>query len=402
VNAIALPRAQPSLADRLDQGVFNAIYSRSLVYNTCWEDPAVDLRALDLGPADTVLVITSAGCNALQYALAGPRRVVAVDANPRQDALLQLKLAGIRELDHGEFFRFFGEGYHPLAGEVYRECLRRHLSPFAARWWDRHIGWFSNPTRTFYYHGLAGIVARVFRSYLRIRPPLRRAIEAVLDAPDLATQRATYDERVRPLLWSRALEFMLSRQITMSFLGVPHPQRKQVEAQHTGGVGAFVREAVDHVFREIPARDNYFWSVYVHGHYEHDRCPAYLRPESFAALKAGRAACIANRTATVTGYLRQSTEPISRFVLLDHMDWMSSYHPDLLAEEWDAIFERAAPGARVIFRSAHRRPPYLDTIRVAGRPLRERLRFDDELAAELGRDDRVHTYAGFHVAEFPS
>jgi UDP-2,3-diacylglucosamine pyrophosphatase LpxH len=30
-----------TLADKLDQRVFDAIYSRSLVYNTCWEDPKV-------------------------------------------------------------------------------------------------------------------------------------------------------------------------------------------------------------------------------------------------------------------------------------------------------------------------------------------------------------------------
>lgn len=31
-----------TLADKFDQKLFDAIYSRSLVYNTCWEDPAVD------------------------------------------------------------------------------------------------------------------------------------------------------------------------------------------------------------------------------------------------------------------------------------------------------------------------------------------------------------------------
>ncbi len=93
-----------SLTDRLDQTVFDAIYSRALVYNACWEDPAVDRRALALGPSDTVLVITSAGCNALDYALAGAGRVHAVDANPRQTALLELKLAGIRTLEFGDFF----------------------------------------------------------------------------------------------------------------------------------------------------------------------------------------------------------------------------------------------------------------------------------------------------------
>ncbi|TLY50952.1 MAG: DUF3419 family protein, partial [Gammaproteobacteria bacterium] len=57
--------SKPSLTDKLDQFVFNAIYSRNLVYNACWEDPAIDRKALALGPSDTLLVISSAGCNVL-------------------------------------------------------------------------------------------------------------------------------------------------------------------------------------------------------------------------------------------------------------------------------------------------------------------------------------------------
>ena len=97
-----------SLIDHLDQKVFDAIYSRSLVYNTCWEDPAVDRQALQLTSNDTILVITSAGCNTLDYALQAPRRIHAVDANPRQTALLELKIAGIRGLDFEDFFLLFG------------------------------------------------------------------------------------------------------------------------------------------------------------------------------------------------------------------------------------------------------------------------------------------------------
>jgi S-adenosylmethionine-diacylglycerol 3-amino-3-carboxypropyl transferase len=165
-------------------------------------------------------------------------------------------------------------------------------------------------------------------------------------------------------------------------------------------VAGFVREAVDYVFRELPVRDNYFWSVYVLGHYTRQCCPEYLKPAGFALLKSGLAGRITWHTATVTDFLRQGSGPISRFVLLDHMDWMSSYHPGALQEEWDAIGRRASRSARVIFRSAHRSPPYLGTIRVDGVPLRSRVRFEDALAADLTRHDRVHTYAGFHVGQF--
>jgi S-adenosylmethionine-diacylglycerol 3-amino-3-carboxypropyl transferase len=87
------------------------------------------------------------------------------------------------------------------------------------------------------------------------------------------------------------------------------------------------------------------------------------------------------------------------------MDWMSSYYPEALAEEWEAILERATPGARVLFRSAHARPTYLEQVNVLRGGRLERLtrlvRFHPEWASELSRRDRVHTYAGFHIADLP-
>jgi S-adenosylmethionine-diacylglycerol 3-amino-3-carboxypropyl transferase len=72
----------------LGRRLFDAIHGQHLVYNQCWEDPAVDRQALLLSPRDRVLVITSVGCNALDYALTGAR-VLAVDVNPRQNHLLE-------------------------------------------------------------------------------------------------------------------------------------------------------------------------------------------------------------------------------------------------------------------------------------------------------------------------
>jgi S-adenosylmethionine-diacylglycerol 3-amino-3-carboxypropyl transferase len=391
-----------SLIDRLDQKVFDAIYSRSLVYNTCWEDPAVDRLALALRPQDRMLVIASAGCNVLDYALVGPARIHAVDANPRQTALLELKLAGIRHLEFEDYFAMFGEGRHPRFGFVYRAALRDRLPSFARAYWDRHGHWFcdADPRGSFYYHGLSGMVARGFRAYLRLRPGLRAGVETLLEARSLEDQRAIYDQRVRPQLWGRTVNWALSRQMTMSMLGVPHPQRKEVERQHQGGVAGFVRDAVDYVFRSLPVWTNYFWSLYLRGRYSPKCCPEYLRPENFAALKGGLAGRIEVHTCTVTEFLQGTRERISRFVLLDHMDWMSSYYPEALAEEWDAICERATPDARVIFRSAHREPEYLDGLRlIDGRAVRDLLEFDKGLSAALQPRDRVHTYAGFHIAE---
>lgn len=390
-----------TVRDRIDESIFNAIYARSLVYNACWEDPAVDRQALALTPEDTMLVITSAGCNVLDYALTGVGKIFAVDANPRQSALLELKIAGIRRLAYRDFFQIFGDGHHPEFNAIYHELLRPVLSVAARRCWDARTEWFSGRHGGFYFHGLSGLVARAFRAYLRLRPALRRAIDQLFEAPSLDAQRELYAARIAPLLWTRPVNWALSRQLTLSLLGVPHPQRREVVAQHAAGVPGFVRESLDFLAHHLPFRDNYFYAVYVQGRYRPDCCPEYLKPAQFAQLKAGLVDHIEPHTCTVTRFLTDHPTPISRFVLLDHMDWMSSYLPQALAEEWAAIFARATPGARIIFRSAHAEPRYLATVQLPhnGPAVRDLLRFDPRRAEALTRHDRVHTYAGFHIAD---
>jgi S-adenosylmethionine-diacylglycerol 3-amino-3-carboxypropyl transferase len=394
----------PNVLDKLDQIVFDAIYSRNLVYNACWEDPAIDRQALALGPDDTLLAISSAGCNVLDYALLNPKQIFAVDANPRQIALLELKIAGIRHLPFEDYFAIFGLGHHANFQQLYRTKLRAALSTFARQWWDKHWVWFARARSSFYFHGLSGIVARAVRAYFKLRPGLAAAINALLDAKTLSEQQSIYDERVAPLLWNGPVNWLISRQFVMSLLGVPYPQRKLVEAQHEHGISSFIREAIEYVFRQLPLADNYFYRVYITGSYARDCCPEYLKEAGFQALKDGLVDRISLHTTTVTEFLDSNPTPISRFVLLDHMDWMSSYYPDALVAEWNAILARATPGARLLLRSAQSRPAYLETIRVGPgkNRLREIFTFSDDLAGSLQAGDRVHTYPGFVIANAPA
>jgi S-adenosylmethionine-diacylglycerol 3-amino-3-carboxypropyl transferase len=387
------------LSERVDERLFRTLYARSLVYNTCWEDPAVDRQALGLTREDVVLVITSAGCNALDYALLGPRRIHAVDANPRQNALLELKLAGVRALAFDDFFCLFGEGFHPDAETLYQRRLREQLSPFAREYWDRNHAWFASQRGSFYFHGLSGLVACGFKAYLTVRPYLASCIRALFGAGSLDEQREIYAQNVAPLMWGPGMRWALSRQLTLSLLGVPRPQRREIEAEHAGGVAAYVRDSVEYVLCQLPLATNYFWRVYLNGRYTRSCCPEYLKPDNFARLKAGLADCIEPHTTTVTEFLRGAPEPISKFILLDHMDWMASHAPEALAEEWHEIFRHATPAARLIFRSAHRRPRYLEAVRIGGVSLMDRLAFHEQIAQELSREDRVHTYAGFHICD---
>jgi len=403
-SAAPFEATRARFVDRIDQRIFNAIYARSLVYNACWEDPAVDRQALELKAEHQVLVITSAGCNALDYALAGASRVHCVDANPRQNALLEFKLAAARALEFEDYFQLLGEGFHPKAGELYLSRLRPQLGKAAREFWDRHWRWFKSPYGSFYFHGLSGLAARGFAAFLKLQPRLRESFQRLFEADSIEVQRRIYRDEIASRLWSRPFNWLLSRQLVMNLLGVPYPQRKLIEAQHPERIAGFIRAALEYVICELPLKRNYFWQVYFFGRYRRDCCPEYLKPEGHAALRAGRADALAWHTCTVTEFLQRHDRPIDRFVLLDHMDWMSCYYPDQLVEEWDAILERAAPGARILLRSAQAQPDYLDRIRVGGgqQPLRSQLQFQDALAQRLQREDRVHTYAGFVIADWPA
>lgn len=391
-----------SLSNWISGRVFKFVHGNNLVYNTCWEDPRLDRQALQLTDQDRVLVITSAGCNALDYALTGPAHVYAVDMNPRQNALLELKIAGIRRLEHDDFFQLFGKGYHPRAASVYHSKMRSELTPWAQVYWDRFIKFFDKSRRTFYYRGTSGTFARGIRYYIDRVAKIRPEINELLDCPTVEEQQVVY-QRIRERFWSKSMRFALNRDSTLSMLGVPKAQRLQIDNQYPGGILSFIQDSMEAVFAKLPIHENYFWRVYITGSYTHECCPEYLKLANFQLLKANNVSNLSVHTDSVQGFLDKGSEPISRFVLLDHMDWLSEHLFPLLELEWQAVLRRAAPGTRVLWRSGGLRTDFIDRVQVArnGRPLKlsELLTYRDEQAAELHQLDRVHTYGSFYIAD---
>jgi S-adenosylmethionine-diacylglycerol 3-amino-3-carboxypropyl transferase len=382
---------------------FNLVHGHNLVYNTCWEDPLLDHAALDLGPDDRVMVITSAGCNALDYALAGPRQIYAVDLNPRQNALLELKIAGIKRLAFEDFFAMFGQGYLPGARRIYTQVLRPDVGQWSRRYWDRWIELFERPGCSFYYRGTSGAFARLVNVYIDRVVKVRSYIEALLDVKTLAEQRQIYEEHLRDRFWRRPLRFAMQRDATLAMVGVPKSQRRQVESQYEGGILKFIQDCLDAVFGHLPIINNYFWRVYLTGRYTPLCCPEYLKPDCFERLKNGLADRVAIVTDSVQGFLERHDGPISRFVLLDHMDWLSDQLFPWLEAEWQAIVRRAADGARLIWRSGGLRTDFLDRVSVSvggqKRCLPELLTYHHQQAQELHARDRVHTYGSFYIAD---
>jgi S-adenosylmethionine-diacylglycerol 3-amino-3-carboxypropyl transferase len=373
--------------------VFHHVHGGQLIYNASWEDPRIDRELLKLDGSSRVVMITSAGCNVLDYLLDGPAEIHAVDMNYRQNALLELKLAMIQRASFADLFEMFGIGSHTAYRELYAS-VRKDLSESAKKFWDQKITYF-NPgglKHSFYYHGTAGTAAWMLGVALfKAKPNVKNFALCLLDADTIEQQRLVY-ELIEGKIWGDLSNWLIRQQMLMTLLGVPRSQVKLIDNQYPGGLGSYVKDKLRHVMSELPARENYFWRVYLTGSYSLSCCPNYLRAENQATL-AGYASRVHPHTCSITQFLRKNPGVYTHFVLLDHQDWLAWHDPAALREEWELILANSRPGTRILLRSAALQIDFIPADILA------RLRFFPAQTDPLHRLDRVGTYGSMCFAE---
>lgn len=381
-----------TLKHRVYDAWFRHVHGSRLIYNTCWEDPRADRALLGVSAGSRIAMITSAGCNALDYLLDDPAEIHCIDLNPRQNALLDLKLAALATLDHDDLFALFGSGRHDGFPRLYQTHLRPRLLAASAAFWDRHQHWFGAGGRgSFYFHGASGDVAWWVRTVLRaLRPQLRRDLLQLFEAPDLDSQRRLYAS-IEPRLFGPLLRAVVRQPATLTLLGVPRAQRDLIAMQYPGGVSAFVQDKLRWLLTEVPVAENYFWRLYLHGSYTPQCCPNYLRPEHTATLRE-RIGRVHLHTTSFSAFLQAHPGTLTHFVLLDHQDWLWAHDQPGLEQEWRLILERSAPGARVLLRSAALKVEFLPEFAQASLLARA----DDQ---RWHQRDRVGTYGSMMLAE---
>ena len=86
-----------------------------------------------------MLAIASAGDNVFNMLLAEPTTIHAVDVNPAQTALVELKLAAIKLLAHNDFLVLLGYATCPDVAQRRSElCAQLDLSPECRDYWEEN------------------------------------------------------------------------------------------------------------------------------------------------------------------------------------------------------------------------------------------------------------------------
>ena len=356
---------------------------RGIVFNMSWEDPEMDRRAFQIRPnEDSVVSISSAGCNPLNFLCQSPRHIASIDGNPAQNAILELKLAAIEALDHATFFDIFAARRPSVVTRVYADKLRPNISPLSQRFWDRNLRVVQ---RGLYQFGKMGLAARLVRGLLPLLGLKRRLVEQFFELRSLEAQRAFYDRHVADKLWRPVIKRLCKSRIFMYLCGVHPRQFKLVDGRHD--MYEYVKERIEYALTQVPIYDNYFLSVTVTGRFRGERVPPYLLEENFETLRENL-----DRVRVVNGWLgpyldAQPAQSIDKFNLLDIFDWMT---PEMFESTLRSALRTARPGATLIYRSgSYEYPP--------PRAIREQLHHHEALSRELLAIDRSATYGSFYM-----
>ena len=380
-------------------GVLERGFSRlfqGLVYAQIWEDPVVDMAALEIGPDDDVVCIASGGCNLMSYLTAGPNSLSAVDLSPAHVALNRLKLAAAIHLpEHAQFYDMFGHANRPGARKLYDSHIAEHLDPESRAYWEsrwrlrrRRIDMLSHGFHRF------GVLGRfIGMAHMASRLGGVR-YEGFFEAKTLEEQRAFFDEHVAPLFDKWLVRMLARRRASLFGLGIPPAQYDKLAADAGGDIIPVLRERIRVLMCDYPVSENYFaWQAFGRGYDPQGTgpVPPYLQEAKWPALKANAARATIENSSLTDMLSRAPDGSKSCFSFLDAQDWMTDAQLNRL---WTQVTRVARPGARVIFRTGG--VPDILPGRVREDILAQ---WDCDAARgnELHAQDRSAIYGGFHL-----
>ncbi|MDK1387043.1 DUF3419 family protein [Sinorhizobium sp. 8-89] len=392
----ALLQHKPLSLAGLSERLFGLLFS-GLVYPQIWEDPIVDMTAMQIRPGHRLVTIGSGGCNMLTYLSAGPARIDVVDLNPHHIALNRLKLAAFRHLpSHKDVVRFLGETGTRSNVQAFDLFLAPKLDAATRAYWNgralngrRRIGVFG---RNIYRTGLLGrfIAASHLLARLHGINP-----QDFVKARSMREQRQFFDDKLAPLFDRPVIRWITSRKSSLFGLGIPPQQFDELASlSEEKSLAAVLRHRLEKLTCHFPLRENYFaWQAFARRYPQaHEgELPAYLQAQNHEAIR-NHAERVQVHHASFTELLAgKAASSVDRYVLLDAQDWMTDRQ---LNDLWTEITRTADAGAMVIFRTAAEASILPGRVSAA---LLDQWHYDAETSVKLGAEDRSAIYGGFHV-----
>lgn len=379
--------------------LFTAWFNR-LVYPQIWEDPEVDINALQINQDSRIFTISSGGCNVLNYLTEQPQSIEVVDLNEAHIALIKLKLTAIEHLPSYEsFFDFFGRADLMKNLDRYEAYIKPHLDSESLAYWEsrerpwspKRISYFTNG---FYKHGLLGhFIGLIHWTGKRFG----HDISKIMQARTLAEQEQLFNQHVAPIFDTKLLKFLCNRSMVMYSLGIPPSQfdemnRDSKEAKI--GMHSLLKERARKLACDFPLEDNYFaWQAFNRSYdiKKRQALPRYLKHNYFEHLTTHFNRVNVTHTSMTQRLKDLPDNSLNAYLFLDAQDWMDEKQ---LTELWQEVNRTAMDNARVVFRTAGDRSPLEEKL---PHSILSEWHTDSFDNANFTKQDRSGIYGGVHL-----
>ena len=340
------------------------------------EDDCSECKVLGL-PGGKVLSLTSAGDMALSLLAAGAERVTAVDINPNQNHLAELKLASVLTLSRPEAIHFLG--FLPASKKERQDWFKIVLSAMPV---ESQTFWLEQQLAVQEGALWLGRFERYLRHVLRLlKPYLAPRFKQLVACSSLEEQRQVFARIFDTVLIRTVFRIAFNPKVYAK-RGVD-PQSLQYHDQKTP-LGEVYFKRFGNMCQNSLARENPYLQMFTLGQVLNVDCvPRYLQADGVEVIKKQHKS-LSFVTADINQFLQEMPpESFDCFHLSNISDWLDQSSFEALMH---TIASCAKCPAKLLWRFIHVNrplPSYLKQI----------IQIDNTLGHELETKDRFPIYS---------
>ncbi|MDH5367645.1 MAG: BtaA family protein [Cyclobacteriaceae bacterium] len=244
-------------------------------YANCWEDADVLLDGLNVQQDDRVLSIGSAGDNSFSLLVNNPELVVAVDINPIQLNLIELKKSAITTLDHSSFLEFLGFKESSRRLDLF-DIVKKHLATNLQQFWENRKEDIENGI---IYQGKLERYFILFHSKILPFIHSKKRIDRLFAEKSLSQQKIFFYQHWNSWRWKTLFKVFFSNYVMGKF-GRDPAFLKEVNVS----VGSFILGQAEKHLSSIECQKNYLLNYILKGEFG-SFLPHYARKANFEIIK---------------------------------------------------------------------------------------------------------------------
>ena len=358
-----------------NQKQLNKVRHDYLRYANCWEDADVLLEGLNPSEGGRFLSIGSAGDNSFSLLTTNPEIVIAVDINPIQLKLIELKKAAIKHFSRTEFLEFTGfeESKNRI---ILFNKIKNTLKSETASFWKSKKELIEN--------GLVygGKFEKYFKLFSNKILPIihnkKRISELFREKPDIE-QKLLYSKQWNSLRWNLFFKLFFSK-FVMGRFGRSKEFMNEVEIP----IGEFIFGKAEKHLGNTNCQKNYFLQFILNGNFS-EYLPHYVRKENYYTIQQN-----IEKLDFIEGLAESTFKRYSNFNYFNLSDIFEYMNPELFKTVAGNFIENSEKNARFAYWNLMV-PRFLSEINP------DKFEYQKSLSEELSEIDKGFFYGKFII-----